>query len=131
MLRTATQWLIDASATGMDRFYVRTSLTVQNVVRSGLTPSYSAANVDGHGIPNSGAEFLHVKTGGTGTTVTIPIPGTVDGQAVASKTVVLGTSTERMIGPFPPGTYNQASGEVHIDFSSVTTVTVAAIKGGG
>jgi len=105
----------------------RTALAVQSIVRSGLTPSYAAANVDGHSLPNGGTqEFLHVKTGGTGTTVTIQTPTTVDGLAVADRTVVIGTSSERMIGPFPRSQYNQGAEEVYIDFSSVTTVTCAA-----
>ena len=79
-MRTATQWLLDGAANGLDRFYVRTALTVQQTTRSGLTPSYSAANVDGHSIPNTGAEILHIKTVGTACTVTVEIPGTVDGQ---------------------------------------------------
>lgn len=106
----------------------RTALTVQQIVRGGLTPSYAAANADGHSLPNGGTEFIHVKTGGTGTTVTIQTPGTVDGLAVAERTIVIGTSSERMIGPFPRQTYNQAADEVYIDFSSVTTVTIAAIR---
>lgn len=106
----------------------RTALSVQQIRRSGLTPAYSAANVDGHSFPNSGQEILHVKTVGTGATVSFPIPGTVDGQAVASRSVVLGTNTERLIGPFPPGTYNQPDGNVNVDFSSVTSVTVAVLR---
>ncbi len=66
----------------------RTALAVQEITRAGLTPSYSAANVDGHSILNGGREVLHVKTGGTACTVTIQTPGTVDGQAVADRTVV-------------------------------------------
>lgn len=106
----------------------RTALTIQQIVRAGLTPSYGAANVDGHALANGGQEFIHVKTVGTGCTVTIQTPGLVDGQAVADRTIVLGTNTERMIGPFPPNIYNQASGEVYIDFSAVTAVTIAAVR---
>ncbi len=106
----------------------RTALTVQQITRAGLTPSYSAANVDGHSIANNGTEFLHVKTGSTGCTVTVKTPGQVDGLDIAERTVVIGTSSERMIGPFPRGTYNQPGEEVHVDFSAVTQVTVAAIR---
>lgn len=106
----------------------RTALAVQQVTRSGLTPAYAAANVDGHSLPNSGSEVVHVKTGGTGCTVTVPIPTLVDGQAVASKSYVIGVASERMIGPFPPGTYNQADSSVHLNFDSVATVTIAAIR---
>src|SRR5687767_6438960 len=106
----------------------RTALAVQSIVRTGLTPAYSAANVDGHSIPNDGRTFLHVKTVGTACNVSLKIPGTVDGQAVADKVIALGTNTERMIGPFPPQTYNQVGDEVNVDFSAVTAVTVAAIR---
>lgn len=106
----------------------RTALTVQQISRAALTPSYASANVDGHSIPADGEAFIHVKTGGTGATVTVPIPRSIDGQAVASKSYVIGTSAERMIGPFPKDTYDQGDGSVHIDFSSVTTVTIGAFR---
>ena len=109
----------------------RTALAVQNVTRGGLTPAYTAANVDGHSIPNSGRELVHVKAGATPTTVTIQTPGTIDGMAVADRTVTVPASQERMIGPFPPEIYNQggASGDqVFVDFSSVATITCGAFK---
>jgi len=106
----------------------RTALAVQQINRAGLLPTYAAANVDGHSMPNGGQEVLHVKTGATGCTVTIETPGTVDGQAVSDRAIVLGVSTERLIGPFPPNVYNQGAGEVYINFSSVVTVTVAALR---
>lgn len=106
----------------------RTALTVQQISRAGILPTYAAASIDGHSMPIGGNEFFHVKTGATGVTCSFAIPGLVDGQTVPAKTVVIGTSTERMIGPFPPGTYGQASGEVYIDFNQVATVTIAAIR---
>lgn len=106
----------------------RTALTVQQISRSGLTPSYASANVDGHSIPADGVAFVHVKTVGTAITVTVPVPKTVDGQAVASKTYSVGTNSERMIGPFKADPYGQADGTVSIDFSAVTAVTIGAFR---
>lgn len=106
----------------------RTALTVQQISRAGLTPSYAAANVDGHSMPADGVAFAHVKTVGTGCTVTVPIPKTVDGQAVSSKTYVIGTNSERMIGPFKSDPYGQSDGTVNLDFSAVTAVTVAGFR---
>lgn len=106
----------------------RTALTIQQITRSGLTPSYGAANVDGHSVANAGEEILHVKTTSTGCTVTFLIPGKVDGQSVPGKAIVIGTASERFFGPYPPGIYNQASGEIYVDFSAVTGVTVAAFR---
>lgn len=109
----------------------RTARTVQQISRSGLAPAYTAAdNTNGETIPNNGTTFLHVKnTGGGACTVTISIPGQVDGQAVASRTVsVPATTGDRMIGPFPTGTYNQSGGVVNVDYSTGTGVTAAAIN---
>lgn len=106
----------------------RTALTVQQISRAAITPTYAAANVDGHSIPADGETFIHVKTGGTGATVSVPVPALVDGQAVTDKSYVIGTNSERMIGPFPKDPYAQASNEAYINFSSVTTVTIAAFR---
>jgi len=107
----------------------RTILSVQDIARSGLEPSYEAANADGESVANNGRVFVHVKNGsGSSVTVTIQTPGTVDGLAVADRTVAIPAAEERMIGVFPPADYNQSDDAVYVDFSAVTTVTVAAIR---
>ena len=106
----------------------RQTLTPQQLSRSGITPSFTAAHVDGHKMANGGTEYLHVKTGDTATVVTIQTPGTVDGLAVAERTISIGTSSERLIGPFPRQTYNQGSEEVYVDLSAITNVTLAAFR---
>lgn len=108
----------------------RTALTPQVITRAGIAPTYSAANVDGHSWPNSGNQLLQVKNAsGSPVTVTFPIPVMVDGQAVASKTVsVPATTGDRLIGPFAPGQYNQLNGDLNVDFSAVTSVTVALLQ---
>jgi hypothetical protein len=74
--------------------------------------------------------FLYVKNAsGSPITVTIDTPGLVDGLAIANLTVsVPATTGERMIGPFPPGIYNQADGNVYVDWSSVTSVTAGVFR---
>jgi hypothetical protein len=106
----------------------RQAMVVQEVTRSGLTPAYTAAHVDGFAIPNSGKEMIHVKTGGTGATVTFTTTQVIDGLAVADRAIVLGTSQDRMFGPFPPSIYNQADGTLWVDFSSTATVTIGAFR---
>lgn len=108
----------------------RTALAVQEVTRAGLAPAYTAANLEGHSINNTGRMFLHVKnTSGSSITVTALFGKTIDGQDTATGRVVTvpATTGERMIGPFPTDDYNQPSGTVHVNFSAVTTVTCAAI----
>lgn len=108
----------------------RTALAVQQVSRSGLNPTFSAANVDGHSVKNTGAEAVYVKNGGGAPiNVTIPTPGTVDGQAIGDRVVAVPNGGERIIGPFPKNVYDQpGTDDVHVDFSAVTSVTVAALR---
>lgn len=111
----------------------RIVLAVQQIVDEGILPVYTAAPalVDGHSIEGTGNVFLHVKTGATPTNVTITTGGTLQGEPVADKVVVIGATSERLIGPFPPALYNQAGvvpPVVWVDFSAITTVTCAAFR---
>lgn len=107
----------------------RSSLTVQDVVRSGLSPSYASAEGDGNSFANNGRVVLHAKNGSGGSiTVTIQTPGTVDGLAVSDRTVAIPAGEERIIGVFPPADYNQSDGSVYVDYSGVTSLTVAALR---
>ena len=107
-----------------------TALTVQQIARAGITPSFTSANADGHTILNDGKTFLEVRNGsGADITVTIDTPQTVDGLAVAQRTVTVGATTgDKMIGPFTTD-YNQTGTEyILVTFSAVTTVTCAAFR---
>lgn len=108
----------------------RTALTLQSIVRTGLSPAYTGANADGHSVTNEGKKTLvHVKNGGgSSINVTIQTPNTVDSLAVSDRVVSVPSGEERMIGPFPVETYNQSDGTIYVDFSAVTSVTVAAFK---
>jgi len=107
----------------------RTEITYQQVVRTGLEQTYAAAVADGEKFSNDGRMFLHVKNGAAAPiTVTVQTPGTVDGLAVAEQVITVTNAEERMIGPFPPGIYNQSDGMVYVDYSSVTTITKALLR---
>ena len=107
-----------------------TTLAVQQIVRTGLTPALAAANADGSYVPNDGRMYLQVKnTNGSPVTVTVDTPGTVDGLAVADLPVVVPATTgDKKIGPFPPDTYNQPDGTIKVTFSAVTDVTIGAFR---
>lgn len=111
----------------------RTDLSVQQMSQSGITPSYTAAIADGHMFYNGEATFIHIKNTGTEKTLTIQTPGSVDGLAIADRTVTIPATTgDKMIGPFRAGVYNQISGadkgKIYIDYSSETAVTVAILR---
>ena len=107
-----------------------TVLAVQPILRSGLTPVFTAANVDGHYVSNDGKTFFEVKnTNAAPITVTIATPQTVDGLAVTDRTVTVAATTgDKMIGPFTMD-YNQTdSSNLLVTFSAVTDVTCAAFR---
>ena len=108
----------------------RTALTPVVSTRAGVALTFGAANADGHSLANAENEALLIVTNGSASpiTVTIPIPKTVDGKAIASLEVAVAAGATKVIGPFPKGLYNQTGDVVHINFSDVTTVTVAAIE---
>lgn len=107
----------------------RSALTIQQVARTGIIPSYGAANVDGNSISNDGQVFLHIKNGGASPiNVTVQVPTQVDGMAITARVVAVANASEKMIGPFPPNLFNQSDGSLYVDYSAVTTVTVAAVR---
>jgi len=110
----------------------RSAITVQETIRTGLTPAYAACNVDGNSWDNSGENsYLHIKNGSGGAiVVTIPTPGFVDTDlAIADRTISIGAGAEAKIGPFRNTTYKQDSDNtVHIDYASVTSMTIGIFK---
>ena len=106
------------------------SVDIQQVIRAGLTPSYQGGidAADTFHVQNNGAVLLHVKNGGTASTLTIKTQGTVDGLAVADRTVAVPEDTELFIGPFAVEIYNDPDRQVEIEFSTPATVEFAAIR---
>ena len=103
-------------------------LPVNSVTRAGLSEAglFNAATAGGDLLPNDGRQWIEVING-SGSAVTVTVYGYVDGASVAIKTYTVPLTTGRYkIGPFPPGTFNNASNQVAIGYSAVTTVTVAA-----
>lgn len=107
------------------------TLSKQMISRAGLTPSYAAASGGGDAFANSGAEFLHIRNGGgSSVTLTIATQLNVHGLAVADHTVTVPAGEERLVGPFPVGTFNDDEGMVQLGYSGVTSVTVAVLRMG-
>lgn len=105
----------------------RTALEPQRVTQAGLAPVYEAANVDGHSVANDRSDVvLHVKNGGTAAiTVTVVTPQTIHGLDVADRALSIPAGGEVIAGRFPRDTYG---GVLTVNFSAVTSVTVAALK---
>ncbi len=112
----------------------RVALTVNPVVITGVLEALVSAETDGNSILNTGGNlgvsWLEVVNGaGSPINVTIKTPGLVRGLAIAEQVIAVANGTRQKIGPFDSASiYNQADGTVHIDYSSVTTITVGAFS---
>lgn len=104
-------------------------LASQAATSTGTAPSYQAAAAGGDTLQPGDDVMLHVKTGATGTTVTVASPTPCSQGATHNLSITVPANAERMIGPFPAQRFaNNATGLVNVTYSSVTTVTVAAVR---
>lgn len=107
----------------------RTILTVQEIVAAGVVPTLAAATTDGHSMPNNGNSFMEISNGHTAAhTVTFVHPGTVDGLAVADRTVSVAAGSTAYVGPFSMN-YNQSGGYyIQVDYDSTTALSVGVFR---
>lgn len=101
-------------------------LTQQAITIAGLTPSYTAVNASDTATPDTDL-ILHVKTAGTGTTVTlVDSSKSAAGSTATNPTVVLGATAERFISL--SAAFGLVSGIITINYSSTATCTAALLK---
>lgn len=107
------------------------TLSVQVVARAGLTPSLAAVAAGGDEFSNEGYTFVELRNGhgSASRTITFVTQSTVDGQAVADRTVTVAAGARALVGPFPTGTYNNANDRVAMTYSdSGADITVGAFR---
>ena len=90
-------------------------LSIQDAARSGTVVVYNTSTTvppltasDRFQIPNNGNVQILVKNGATASIITVETPSTVDGLAVADRTVTVAADTDVIIGPYPPSVYNDS-----------------------
>lgn len=107
----------------------RTAITPQVVTTTGLSVTYAAANVDGNSITSPATRRdLTVKNGSAASiNVTIPTPGQVDGLDIADRVITVPAGAEMRIRTDSLA-YRQTDGSMHINYSAVTSVTVAVTE---
>jgi hypothetical protein len=75
--------------------------------------------------------FVWVKNGGgVSTTVTIPVPGTTQGQANPDISVSVSAGQERLFGPLVEGLYDPTFGGVLVGVTPTASVSIAAVTVG-
>lgn len=75
---------------------------------------------------NTGREFLVVNVASGGSTCSIAIGTTIEGQPVAPLTPTLVSSAWNVIGPFP--TDEEVGGMIQVTFGTPANVTVALVQ---
>jgi hypothetical protein len=106
----------------------RTLLTVRDLTRTGGYMSVWAETVlaaNGGMYRNSNREFLRIgNTTGAPITVSVPIPGTVDGASVASKSWVINNNEYLYLPPFPSDYYNYQNEMVYLNTTDTISVVI-------
>tara|TARA_R110000803_G_scaffold110310_1_gene178691 strand:+ start:23 stop:367 length:345 start_codon:yes stop_codon:yes gene_type:complete len=110
------------------------TLTAQKITQAGLTPTYASAAVAGDLVLNTGIQYFHVKNG-SGVSVTssvTPVVSTVVDPLLGTlvkeiATLVLAAGEEGFLGPFETAAFNSTTGTIEIEYTAVTSVTVAAL----
>lgn len=113
----------------------RTAFTVTSSLFSGtVLPAAAAVDApNGNSVANASGRVAIEVTNGAAAPITVTI--TTNGNyttgggshAVADDAITVTNGTSKIIGPWDPGLYNDASSNVLIDWSSGTTITARCI----
>ena len=106
------------------------TLSVQDVVVTGLEPTLVAAAGGGDDFPNDGLTFLVIDNADASPmTVTVDDTGSVSPVGATAFTpdvdVIVTNGEQRYIGPFPVSRFGNS---VALSYTSATSVTVAAVR---
>jgi len=105
-------------------------LTVQNIVRTGVTPAYTAVAASDTFTPDANT-FIHVKNAGASpdTCVIAVLQGDPPGLVISDNSVSVTNAQERMIGPLPANFFaDPTTGLATVTHSFITTVTSGVFK---
>lgn len=91
----------------------RVNLPHTQITRAGVAPGAEVNGdaVNNHVLVNDGRVLLLVRNSNGGATardLTIVVPGTVDGQAIADKVTSIAAGASRYFGPFPRSIYGNS-----------------------
>ena len=108
----------------------RVELTVEVSGIGGLEPTATNLNADGHGFKAYKDVQVRINNGATAFVLTIPTSRTVDGLAVADKTISIGSNETHIINFRDVNIDNfiQSGGLVHLDYDDVSDGTVEVYR---
>ncbi len=104
------------------------AIAILRPTHTGLALTTQAAAGGGDTLQNDGQTVLYVSNGGgSSINVTVTPAATPDGLSFQAVVVPVGAGATKVLGPFPPLYFNNASGQVAVTYSAVTSVVVAGI----
>lgn len=99
---------------------------------SGVDPTsteVASDSVEKHYVENNGRVILQVRNEDTvSRTVTFETTHTVDGLAVADRTLTIAAGVEKYVGPFPRSIYNDGSEHLLVDPSTSSVLKFRAFR---
>ena len=104
------------------------TLTVQQVVRAGVTPVFNTAAEAGDAFLNNGKVWLHVKNGAVELNMTLVTPASFSGLGLADLVVTIAADTDAVVGVFPNNLFNDGAGLTQITYDKHENVTLAVLK---
>ncbi|HEY5987760.1 MAG TPA: hypothetical protein VIV12_15500 [Streptosporangiaceae bacterium] len=104
-------------------------IPVQKMLLTGVAPTFTAVSASDV-FANDGKTYIEVKdTNAAADTCTVVAQSTCNqGVLHDSVTTVPATTGDRVIGPFEPTRFNNASGQCTVTHSQVAGVTIAVIS---
>ncbi|MFI6813271.1 hypothetical protein ACIBG7_12705 [Nonomuraea sp. NPDC050328] len=110
----------------------RAEATITPLPRAGLAVATAPANpavVDGLMFTWSDKRMIRIKnTDAAPKTVTLVIPGAIDGQEIPDRDYIIPATIGDVLIPPLPAVYRHADGKVWINFSAITGVSVAVYE---
>lgn len=105
-------------------------LSYHQAAVAGTAIAFSAATVSGDTVPDNPNGGVLVKNDDVSAkTVTVVVPGnTRFGQAEPDVAVTVAAGETRLIGPLPSELADPTDGLVHLTYSAVTSLSVAAVS---
>lgn len=123
----------DPTLLGMFLFVVGLIVAGTKPLLTGVTLTLAAATAGGDSFQNSGVEFVQVKnahaTVARNVTFAAPNPDNFGiTNAAHNQVVAVPALTTKLIGPFPPGRFNDANGRVQITYDSEADLTIGILS---
>lgn len=113
----------------------RTLLAVIPLTIDGVTPADAVIpdSVNGNDFPNNGKQFLSVENNSDDTALvltlqTYPKGTTPGGLTVSDKVINMPFGTKKLIGPFPPSLYNDATNRVQFNCNVSADIVVKVLQ---